>query len=243
MKKKISIILVILTGCLLTLSIYQRNKEEVFEEDYSYPEIIIPVSEKVEVNYEEYINNLRSAYNNQDIVAVIQIPNVLEDVVVQTTNNDYYLTHTVNHEERSVGATFLDYRTNLTDSKKRLIYSHSDQWDQLPFTKLKNYNQKEFMDNNPYIYIIDSEGKHTYEVFSSYIETKDFDYLNIDNFNGLTYEQHLEKLRKKSFVLKQIELTEDTKVLVLQTCSFDTRVSNSKKYQIVVAKEIEETTN
>ena len=198
-----------------------------------------PVEEK-EFNYEEYIKNLRIQYNNQDIVAILQFPNLFEEVVVQTDNNDYYLNHTKTREVLEAGATFLDYRTNLFTSKKLLIYSHSDPWDQLPFTNLKKYNKKDFFNANPYIYLIDSKGKHTYEVFSSYIENKDFDYVNVENFGGLTYKQHLEKLRKKSFVYKKIELTEESKVLVLQTCSFDERVSGNSKYQILVAKEIEE---
>ena len=226
-------ILPFLLGC----SMYWNSPRTVEAE--LKPTIINSEVVEKEVNYEDVINNLRVQYGNNDIVAVLQLPDMFEEPVVQTSNNDYYLNHTVTHEERSVGATFLDYRSNLTNSKKLLIYSHSDEWDQLPFTQLKKYNKKDFMDTHLYIYLIDGNGKHTYEVFSSYIETNDFDYVNVENFGGLTYQEHLEKLRKKSFVQRKIELTEETRVLLLQTCSFDTRVQSKQKYQILVAKEIE----
>ena len=237
MIKRISYLLLLLVPFLLGCTLYWNSPRTV--EAVLKPTVVEePVQE--EINYEEYINNLKIQYGNQDIIAILEFPNVFEELVVQTNNNDYYLTHTATHEERSVGATFLDYRVNLYSSKKLLIYSHSDQWDQLPFTNLKKYNDKDYFNQNPYIYLIDSTGKHKYEVFSSYIEAKDFDYVNVENFGGLTYQEHLEKLRKKSFVSKKIELTEETKVLVLQTCSFDSRVSGNHKYQILVAKLVEE---
>ena len=77
-------------------------------------------------------------------------------------------------------------------------------------------------------------------MFSSYIETNDFDYVNLESFGGLTYKEHLEKLKKKSYVSKDIELKEDSKVLILQTCSFDESIQADPKYQIVIAKEIKE---
>ena len=235
MKKKISILLILFIGLFSIFILYNQFFKQVENKEKKE---FIPVREKVEINYEEYINNLKNTYHNQDVVAIIQIPNVLEEVVVQTDNNNYYLYHDAYHNETNIGATFLDYRNNLRESKKILIYSHSDPEGQLPFVKLTNYNKEEFLNNNPYIYIIDKEGKRTYEVFSSYIETKDFDYVNLESFGGLTYKEHLEKLKKKSFVSTEIELTEDSKVLVLQTCSFDERVNARTKYQIVVAKEV-----
>ena len=239
MKRKYEYTMLILTTLFLAFIIYFHNPTTVHTEKKTTTQPIAEVVIKEE-NYEEYINNLRIEYNNQDIVAVLQVPNLFEEVIVQTDNNDYYLYHTATREEKEVGASFLDYRTNLTDSKKKLIYSHSDPWDELPFTKIKNYNNKEYMENNPYIYLIDSYGKHKYEVFSSYIENKDFDYVNVENFGGLTYKEHLEKLRIKSFVQKQIELNDDTKVLILQTCSFDENISSKHKYQLLIAKLIEE---
>ena len=132
-----------------------------------------------------------------------------------------------------------DIIRKIRESKKLLIYGHSDPYGILPFVKLTNYNDKKFMEDNPYIYIIDKDGIREYEVFSSYIETKDFDYVNLESFSGLTYKEHLDKLRKKSFVKHDIELNDDSKVLILQTCSFDERVSAKTKFQIVVAKEVD----
>lgn len=236
MKKKISIILILLLSILLGIFLYFHCPKTIEKEPLQE---IIPVVEKEEtVNYEEIINNLKNTYNNPEIIAVIRIPNVLEEAIAQTSDNDYYLHYDLYKNQNIVGASFLDYRNKIREDKKLLIYGHSDPEGQLPFVKLTNYNKKEFLKENPYIYLLDKDGERKYEVFSSYIETSDFDYVNLNSFNGLSYKEHLEKLKKKSFVSTKVSLEEDSRVLILQTCSFDSRIQAKTKYQIVVAKEI-----
>ena len=209
---------------------------------FNKPKTIIAPVEKapieVKVNYTNEINTLKAKYNNLDVIAYIEIPGVLKEAVAQTTNNDYYLHYDLEKNENIIGATFLDYRTKIDESKKLLVYSHSDPEGTLPFVKLTNYNDKKFFNDNKYIYLVDKNAKRKYEVFSSYIETSDFDYVNLESFNGLTYKEHLEKLKNKSLVKSNIELDEDTKVLILQTCSFE-NINANTKYQLVIAKEIE----
>ena len=187
------------------------------------------------VDYNKKINDLREKFGNTDIIAYIEIPDVLVEPVVQSTDNDYYLHNDINKKENIIGATFLDYRNKL-DDKKLLIYSHSDPEGTLPFVKLNNYNDKEFFNSHKYIYLVISTEKRKYEVFSSYIETEDFDYVNLENFNGLSYSEHLEKLKNKSLVPSDISFDEESKVLILQTCSFEDTGTN-KKYQLVISKE------
>ena len=237
MKKKLSIIFI---SIFIVLSLFIAYKTiptstENIKKDKETKEI-------KKVDYNKTISDLQKKYNNSDIIALIEIPNVLEEVIVQTNNNDYYLHYDINKNENIIGATFLDYRINLNDSKKLLVYSHSDPEGTLPFVKLNNYNNEDFYKDNKYIYLIDSTGKRKYEVFASYIETKDFDYVNLETFNGLTYGEHLNKLKNKSLIKTNVELDDNSKVLILQTCSFNDSINAIDKYQLVMAKEIEKTT-
>ena len=209
----------------------------------SIPKKIIRVTEEpqieVKVNYKNEINELKAKYNNMDVIAYVEIPGVLKEAVAQTNDNDYYLHYDLERNENIIGATFLDYRNNIDNDKKLLIYSHSDPEGTLPFVVLNKYNDKKFFGENKYIYLVDSNKKRKYEVFSSYIETSDFDYVNLESFNGLTYKEHLEKLKNKSLVSNDVELDDNSKVLILQTCSFREEVNSNTKYQLVIAKEIE----
>ena len=234
MKKKliiISFLLILMLGVTLG---YISN---------SITKKIIRVTEEpqieVKVNYKNEINELKAKYNNMDVIAYVEIPGVLKEAVAQTNDNDYYLHYDLERNENIIGATFLDYRNNIDNDKKLLIYSHSDPEGTLPFVILNNYNEKKFFDDNKYIYLVDSNKKRKYEVFSSYIETSDFDYVNLEDFNGLSYLEHLEKLKSKSLVSNDVELDDNSKVLILQTCSFREEVNSNTKYQLVIAKEIE----
>lgn len=233
--KKLIIITLIIVFLVLSLLNLQTKKEALkIEND---PIKIIDKDEKID--YNKIIDELKIKYNNEEVVALIEIPNVLEEPIVQTSNNDYYLNNDIYNNKNIIGASFLDFRNDLKESKKLLIYSHSDPEGTLPFVKLNNYNDENFFKENKYIYLTDSNSKRKYEVFSSYIETEDFDYVNLKSFNGLTYEEHINKLKNKSYVKSDIKLDENSKILVLQTCSFNTDINSKDKYQLVIAKEID----
>ena len=63
---------------------------------------------------------------NEDIVAWLRIPGVLDYPVVQGTDNSYYLHHTFRKEYNIAGSIFLDAR-NMADfsDSKNIIYGHN----------------------------------------------------------------------------------------------------------------------
>ena len=176
-------------------------------------------------------------YVNNDIH--LSIPNILETDIVQGKDNKYYLNHDLNDNEDIKGSIFMDYRVNL-NSKKVLIYGHSGDNRDLPFLVLNKYSYKDFFYKNNTIYIYTYNKTYIYKVFSSYIETKDFDYMNKSNYNGLTYLEHINKLKDKSLFKTNIELTEKDHILILQTCSTNNNIKSKTKYQLVIAKLIKE---
>ena len=90
-----------------------------------------------------------------------------------------------------------------------------------------NYQDKKFFIKHPEIYLYTENGKKTYKIFSVYIEDEDFDYVNLKNFNGLTFYEHILKLEDKSLYDTGVILNENSNILILQTCSFDNTESGS----------------
>lgn len=232
MRNKLEIIIPILLLIYLS-AIVEVNPKYLKE----VPETKVAIVDKAKKDNVVSITELRKQYNNNDIVAYVEIPNVLGEPIVQTNDNDYYLHNDIYKQPNIIGANFLDYRNDLKNDKKLLIYSHSDPEQTLPFVKLKYYNDEEFFKNNKYIYLTDSSRIRKYEVFASYIETEDFDYVNLKSFGALTYGGHLNKLKNKSYVKSDVEVGEDSKVLILQTCSF-VDIDANTKYQLVMGKEV-----
>lgn len=173
--------------------------------------------------------------SNKNIIGYLEIPNVFKVPVVQYSDNIYYLNHDINNKEDIKGSIFMDYRNNIND-RKVLIYGHSGNYEDLPFLKLNNYSKEDFFKNNDLIYFYISNKIYKYRVFSTYIEYKDFDYMNLNSFNNLTYLEHINKLKNNSMFYKDIELDNDSKIIILQTCSMDKSIKSKTKYRLVIGK-------
>ena len=218
------LIIVVILGLYFFLITYDnKSTNRIFTDTTSK---VLSTKTKIDVKSEI------EKYNNPDIIGYIYIPDVLSSPILKSTTNEYYLSHDNYGNYDKKGTITMDYRVNMKD-KKILLYGHSGKETDLPFLALNNYTDESFFKKNNIIYIYDSNNtKYTYKIFSSYIETKDFDYVNIKSFNGLTWKEHLNKLKNKSLFKTDTELTDDSKVIILQTCSMVNK--GNKKYQLVI---------
>lgn len=106
---------------------------------------------------------------NPEVIGWIAIPGTeLSYPVVQGTDNDYYLAHTWNRESSSVGAVFLDYRSDagLTDFNS-LLYGHRMRNGSM-FGSLKHYKNQSYYEQAPTVLLTDAEGPHRYDIFAAY---------------------------------------------------------------------------
>lgn len=232
MKKKIlTIISILLIICSLTLCIK-------FYVDNNASHKVTKTTKVVKVKKDDDkvdITKLQNEYNNSDIIAYIEIPNVLSTPVVQTSDNDYYLSHDLRKNYDIKGSVYLDYRNKLND-KKILLYGHSGKEQELPFLQLNKYIDESFYKEHKYIYLHTKEEKRKYLIFSSYIETEDYDYVNLNSFNGLSWTEHLNKLKNKSNYKVDVNIDDNSKIIILQTCSMNNeRIGN---FHLVIGLEI-----
>ncbi len=182
---------------------------------------------------EKDIISLRKYYNNDDIVAIIEIPGVFREPVVQASDNDYYLTHNYYKEEDKSGAIFLDYRLDLENYKKLLIYGHNSTKKILPFKSLTYYADKSYYDAHPTIYLYTLNGIFQFHIFATYKESDEYDYVNLNNYDG-SYLEHIKKLKSKSDYNIDVNLTEGTKVIILQTCNYTANKTDG--FRLVMGK-------
>ena len=187
------------------------------------------------------IEKLQKEYKNADIIGYLEIPEVMSLPIVRTNDNEYYLTHRLDHSVNVRGTPFMDYRTNFND-KKILIYGHSGGEDDLPFLLLHKYDDPEFFKEHPTIYLFSKEKKYTYQIMSVYLEKNDFDYVNIKSFRGLTWKEHVEKLKNNSKYEIPVEITDESKILILQTCRVEGSLQGGQ-YKLVIGLLIKEEAN
>ena len=196
---------------------------------FSYQEI--KDNDKVNViDYNIELNKLRKFYNNNDIVGVLSIGNTnLNEIIMQGVDNNYYLRHTVYRDYDWRGQTFLDYRVDIDNSKKIIIYGHNSESYNLPFKVLEHYYDKEY-----------GNGVNTYLIYSVYVEVSDWTYYNKMTFeNDNDYYKHLLTLKSKSMYETGVNISSNDDILIIQTCSILEKYSNyENKFLLIIAKKV-----
>jgi len=187
-----------------------------------------PVVDKTGID----IKKIQEVNQNTDVVAYIKIPDVMESTIVQANDNEYYLRRLLDGSYSIKGTPFMDYRTTFED-RKILIYGHSGNYDDLAFVALHQYEKESFYKEHSNIYLYSMTKKYTYEIFSSYLETSDYDYVNIKSFRGLSWLEHINKLKNKSNYQTNVSLSDNSKILILQTCDME-NLSGTGKYRLVI---------
>lgn len=187
------------------------------------------------------VQQLQEYYSNTDIKGVISIDGIndFSYPVTQSSDNDYYLDHNYYKQYDTYGSIYADYRVDLNNSKKVLIFGHSSVKRDVPFNSLANYESKDYYEKYKYITLETETNTYRYEIFSVYVETNDFTYMNM-NFDGETdWYSHILELQNKSLYSTDVELKTDDDILILQTCSKNPKYQKySKKYLLVVSRRV-----
>lgn len=236
MKKNKKIVLLVVTILLISISgiiIYKKSQESSFKKFLLVDEVN-DIEDKKEV-YQEEITDLQNTYNNTDIVGTLEIENTDYKVpVVQGNDNKFYLKHLPNKEYSIMGSIFLDYRVNINASQKLLIYGHNSSYYDMPFKILENYYNQEYLISHPYVVIKTKDKIRKYEIFSLYIATSDYRYMNV-KFTKDEYQEHVKYLKENSMYNIETNLNNNDNILILQTCSTRKDYLKYKKKYLVIA--------
>lgn len=203
--------------------------------------IYVGTYETNEVKNIEYtkVKELQEENANKDIKGYLTIPGTnISEPVLQGTDNEFYLSHGVNKKKNIIGSVYLDYRVKINEGRKNLIYSHNSSSLTVPFKKLEKYYDEDFYKSHQYIFLEDENSKQTYQIFSIFVETKDWSYMSVD-YNDEKWLKHLNNLKEKSWYDTGINVESDDEILILQTCSHHKNYKKYKnKYLLVIAKKI-----
>lgn len=102
------------------------------------------------------------ADENPEAVAWLYCPDTkLNLPVVQTTNNEFYLTHLPTGEYNNHGAAFMDAKnTGVMQDKNTIVYAHNMK-DGTMFACLYDWKDKDFLEQHDRIYVITPEYVYT----------------------------------------------------------------------------------
>ena len=140
--------------------------------------------------------------------------------IVQTTNNEYYLTHAFDKTYNNAGWVYIDYE-NLVNfqSDNTVIYGHG-RLDKTVFGSLKNALTKEWQANkeNYIIWISTPNENMLYQIFSIYTTQRERYYIQTDFETTEVKQKSIDTMKSRNITTEDTIVTPTDKILTLSTC-------------------------
>ena len=166
--------------------------------------------------------------------------NTINYVVLQARDNDYYLNRDFYKNHLRAGAIFSDFRIsrNIDENLNTIIYGHN-MGDNSMFGPLIYFGDNIDSFNAGIIEISTWDGIYLYEVFSVYETHSDsrgskFNYLSTGFNSEEEYVEFLNELKAKSAFQKSVELTSESRIVTLSTCTNNIRNTRYATHGVLV---------
>lgn len=224
----ISIIIIIISLYYIYLWYIDNKKtENILNEIYenanvSSDNISIDNDLKIEV---ENIDFNKLINKNPDTIGWIKVLGTdINYPVVQTNNNDFYLTHSFDKSYNKAGWIFADYiNKNLKNNeldKNTIIYGHNRQNNSM-FGTLSNVFKEEWLSNkeNHYINFSTLNNNMVWKVFSTYTIEKEEYYIQSNFSSDEEYISFLNTIKNRSTYKYDVNISKEDKILTLSTCT------------------------
>lgn len=244
-KKIILIILLIISLLYIAYWIYSDYKDLKTNKDLQ--DSIAKIEEQNNVDIipkpQEIIQLEEFNKQNSDIIGWLKIEDTNIDYpVLQTDNNDFYLTHNYLKEYSKSGSLFLDKDFDLNKpSSNYLIYGHRNT-NGLMFEDLLKYTNEDFYNTHKIIQFTTLDQNSEYEILAIFYSRVYYKseknvfryYYFVDANNKEEYNNFINNCKKYSIYDTGVTATYGEQLLTLSTCEY----SREDGRFAVVAKKI-----
>jgi len=205
---------------------YISTEDNIVEED-----IILDEPEKITTNlYQHYGNfslnkiNFKSLrQTNSDFVVWLSVDGTnINYPVVQTDNNDFYLTHDFDKINSVGGWPFMDYRNSFDMSDYNTVFYGHNMLNKTSFGSFSNVFGQAWRENsNHIIVVLTKEKKYFYKIFSAYYISPEVYYLKTKFSSDNEYKKFIETIQKRSIIDLNVDVSSRDKIITLSTCTDD----------------------
>ena len=239
-------LIVILVICVIGSVYYFINANK---EKQEYKEILdnieIDAAEVTVQKTERMLQLEELQKENDEIIGWLEIEGTnINYPILQTKDNDYYLTHNYKKEKSSTGSLFLDKDFDLINgSSNYLIYGHRSKQG-LMFEDLMKYAKKDFYQDHTTIKFTTPTEDATYEIISVfysrvyYKSEKDVFryYYFVNSEDEQEYNEFVNNAKKSSIYDIEATAQYGDQLLTLSTCEY----SQEDGRFAVVARKVKE---
>lgn len=162
---------------------------------------------------------------NSQVTGWIKIPETSIDYpIVQSNDNVFYLDHDWQREKNRAGAIFMDYRNDAnaltSPSTHTILYGHHMR-DGSMFQPLTTFKDFSFFQQHNTFTVTDEYQTHRFEIFSVYVTTTDFYYIETDFDNNEAFDSFISNIQEKSMHPSSLMITSDDAIITLSTCTYE----------------------
>ncbi len=176
---------------------------------------------------------------NSDTIGWIRFnQDKVNNPIVHTSDNSYYLKRSFEKKSNQAGAIFMDYRNTSFNDKNVVLFGHA-MLDDTMFGSLQDIFKNDFFDTkeNNYIQIYNKDNELlTYQIFSYYIIEKEEYYIITSFKSDSDFNKFIDTITKRSYKKFDVEVSTNDNILTLSTCS---GTGGTSKRKVVHAKRVE----
>lgn len=163
---------------------------------------------------------LRSV-NEQAVAWITGCGGAIHYPVVQSGDNEFYLTHLFDGTANKNGAIFVDCRNNSDFSDRNtFIYGHNMRNGAM-FAALANYSSQAYYDAHPALTLVTPDGTYSLQVFSGYVTPGISDSYQMDYADDAAFQAYLDQIQSQSDFVPLIRVTAADRIVTLSTCTYD----------------------
>ena len=156
---------------------------------------------------------------NSSVVGWLYCPDtVVNYPVVQTQDQEFYLTHGFDGNDNTSGTLFVDANAALALHSNYIIYGHNMK-DNSMFGTFKEYVNRSYFDAHPILYYLTPSGSYRIDLFCAHIVEGTY-----DNFPGYfstddDYRTYLNLIAGESFWVNYDAISTDHQLMTFSTCT------------------------
>lgn len=209
-------------------AIYETTLETLGEE--SEDEVILPEDLLSKYMIRPQFEDLQAV--NEHIVGWVSVDGTkLNNPILQTDNNDFYLDHNFKDNYSRAGSVFMDYRNDVTDmSRNTILYGHAMKNGTM-FGSLDSYLQQDYANAHSKIYMDTLYEGYDVEVFAAYETTIDFYYIETEFTTDDAFLKFIEEVKDRSVIQMDVEIGAADKIITLSTCK-DSVMSDDHRFVV-----------
>ncbi len=163
----IILFIIFLLGIIYISTYISSSMKDKKDSENILSNVVVEEEQITETKTEKMLELEELKKENEEIIGWLEIEDTkINYPVVQTTDNDFYLTHNYKKEKSSAGSLFLDKDFDLENgSSNYLIYGHRSTRG-LMFEDLMKYAKKDFYENHTKIKFTTEKEDAIYEILA-----------------------------------------------------------------------------